>query len=941
MKKQIYSLLIFLSAFLHVAAQRDTEHWFAPLSSAIGLFNPQQAVYLSTDSATPFPVEIYNSGSLIGTATIGKGSPQFYNIDPALMIATTNAELFTKSTKGLYLKAEKPFFASFRFSVTSHGEILTSKGKAGIGTTFYAVVAPITNPGNFMNFTTGILATEDNTIVTVSGYSADVVFSNGVTGTTTPSFSITLNKGESYIIEGKGNIPGNEKGFIGAKITSDKPISITNGNFLGEYNIGTAKTGGDIVMDQSVPVERLGKEFVIVKGFGNIEAATEDALIVATENNTEIYINGSLLPVATINEGQHYRVNAASNTNYINQGNDHYNMYVKTSKKAYVYQLLAGTPNSSATVGFNYIPPLNCLLPRKIDEIGMIEALPPTNNTIKLNILTEKGSVITVNGSNPSAAEGPYDVTGTSDWVSYSMPGITGNVTITSTKAVTAGIAGGSGVVGYGGYFAGFSSVPVITKKSGTCVPGIVLEVNDSFESYQWYVNGNIITGATNYIHTPLQPGKYTVKVSMGGCSAVTPQYNVDPCYDITVKTLILCENSKTIIPQFTNHPQTPIASTVAIDTPPSHGTATINPSTGAITYIPDSGYTGNDLLVYHFCGDLAVVGCEQVTLNIVVAPNPVVKNINLRSCYLEANPATASFNLESAAVTSEFGTIKKYYPTLADLTNGTNEILPPKTTNYIAGNGIIYVKVSNTNGCYNIAEISLTVLPPVKSTVLEDKIICIENTTTLDAGSGFDAYQWNTGETTQAITASVGSYWVNLKTGECFTKQMVKVSPAIQPVISNLDIKNNTITVTVIGGTPPYRYSPDGITWQDSNILINLPRGENTVYVKDFYNCEPIDVTVTVPNLINAITPNGDTKNDYVDYSELSYKKNLTFNIFDRYGNKIHEANKFNGYKWDGTHFGKKLPTATYWYEISWTEPNKAQTIIRYTGWILVKNLE
>ncbi|WP_415329141.1 T9SS type B sorting domain-containing protein [Chryseobacterium sp. MMS23-Vi53] len=941
MKKHLYSLLLVLFTALPVSAQRDTEHWFAPLSTSLELFNPQQAVYLSTDSGTSFPVEIYNNGTLLGTIAISKGNPKTLDIPTSMMIATTDAELFTPTTKGLYLKAEKPFFATFRFSVTSHAEILTSKGKAGIGTKFYAVVSPITNPGNFMNFTTGVLATEDNTVVTVSGYAPTVVFSNGVTAASTPSFSFTLNKGQSYIIEGKGNTAGNEKGFIGAKITSDKPITITNGNFLGEYNIGTAHTGGDIVMDQSVPVERLGKEFVLVKGFGNISAATEDALIVATENNTEIYVNGSLTPVKTINEGQHYRVNETSNTNYINQGNDHYNMYIRTSKRAYVYQLLAGTPNSSATIGFNYIPPLNCLLPRKIDEIGMIDILPPTINTVKLNILTEKGATVAVNGNNPSPTEGPYDVSGTLDWVSYSIPDVKGNITVTSTKAVTAGIAGGSGVVGYGGYFAGFSSIPVISKKSGNCIPGIVLQVNDNFEGYQWYVDGNPISGATNSTHTPLQPGKYSVQVSMGGCSAFSTEYAVELCYDYTVKTVVLCENSKTINPQFTNSQQALVVSTLGIDTPPSHGTATINPTTGAITYTPNSGFTGNDLMVYHFCGNPAVAGCEQVTLTLTVAPSPVVKNVNLRSCYIEANPSTASFNLESAAVTSEFGTIKKYYPTLADLNNGTNEILPPKTTNYIASSGTVYVKVINTGGCFSIAEITLTVLPPVKSRVLEDKIICIENTTTLDAGSGFDGYQWSTGETTQSIIVGVGSYWVNLKTGECFTKQLVKVSPSIQPVISSLDIKNNTITVNVIGGTPPYKYSIDGVKWQDSNFFANLPRGENTVYVKDFYNCEPIDVTVTVPNLINAITPNGDNKNDYVDYSELSYKKNLTFNIFDRYGNKIHEANKFSGYKWDGTHFGKKVPTATYWYEINWTEPNKAQTVIRYTGWILVKNLE
>ncbi|MEI7488243.1 MAG: T9SS type B sorting domain-containing protein [Chryseobacterium sp.] len=131
---------------------------------------------------------------------------------------------------------------------------------------------------------------------------------------------------------------------------------------------------------------------------------------------------------------------------------------------------------------------------------------------------------------------------------------------------------------------------------------------------------------------------------------------------------------------------------------------------------------------------------------------------------------------------------------------------------------------------------------------------------------------------------------------------------------MSTIDITNNTITVNVNGGTAPYKYSLDGITWQDSNVFTDLPRGKVKVYVKDFYDCNPIDVHVTVPNLLNAITPNGDNKNDYIDYSALSYKKNLQFIVYDRYGNKLYTADKTRDYKWDGTASGKKILTGTYW---------------------------
>ena len=249
---------------------------------------------------------------------------------------------------------------------------------------------------------------------------------------------------------------------------------------------------------------------------------------------------------------------------------------------------------------------------------------------------------------------------------------------------------------------------------------------------------------------------------------------------------------------------------------------------------------------------------------------------------------------------------------------------------------------MTNENGCFAIAKITLKVLPPVKSTVLKDKIICIEDTTTLDAGPGFDGYEWSTGATTQSITnVGAGAYWVKLKTGKCWTLQEVKVNASVQPVITNIEITNDSFTVTVNGGKPPYKYSLDGITWQDSNVFTGLPRGENKVYVMDAYDCNPIDVQVTVPNLINAITPNGDNINDYIDYSALAYKKNLVLKIYDRYGNMMYTADKIRDYKWDGTSNGKKIVTGTYWYTITWNENDKNSTPTKYSGWILVKNIK
>lgn len=332
-------------------------------------------------------------------------------------------------------------------------------------------------------------------------------------------------------------------------------------------------------------------------------------------------------------------------------------------------------------------------------------------------------------------------------------------------------------------------------------------------------------------------------------------------------------------------------------------------------------------------CTDNAVI-----TLNHF--PVVVVNDATLRSCFLEDNVSMGTFNLTNATVTTQTGITKKYYPSLQDAINGSNEII---TTNpYIAPNGVVYIKVTNANGCYAIAKVTLTVIPPVYSTVLKDKIICVEDKTTLDAGTGFTSYLWSTGATTQTISnVGVGTYWVKLKTGDCTALQNVKVFASEQPVITSVDVAATTITVYANGGTPAYQYSLDNVTWQASNVFKGLSRGVHKIFVKDSYDCEPMETEVTVPNIINVITPNGDGRNDVIDYSALGSKIDLTFSVYNRYGAKIHQGDKTNNYKWDGTTNGRKVPTGSYWYSVTWNENNKTKTPVKLSGWIIVKNRE
>ena len=453
------------------------------------------------------------------------------------------------------------------------------------------------------------------------------------------------------------------------------------------------------------------------------------------------------------------------------------------------------------------------------------------------------------------------------------------------------------------------------------------------------------LTAGTNEITTPSSyasqaPKTVFVKVTTTeGCSAnaeITLQFL--PALAVVPATVKACNN---------NNAGTGVFDLTAPDVYPTSTNVTkkyyptladLNAGTNEITN-PAAYTSAAPKTVYvRVRNPQGCTGYNQISLQF----NPVVtvNDASIEECYIESNVTTASFNLTTPSVTTLTGQTKRYYKTQADAIAGTNEILNPTT--YISTTGVVYVKVISIENCYAIAKINLKVLPPVQSAVLKDKIICIEDKTTLDAGPGFDAYEWSTGATTQSISnVPAGTYTVKLKTGKCWTLQQVKVTASVQPVITSIDINNDSFTINVTGGKAPYKYSIDGVNWQDSNVFTGLPRGENKAYVKDAYNCSPISVQVTVPNLLNAITPNGDNKNDYIDYSALAYKKDLVFTVYDRYGNMIYKADKIRNYTWDGTSGGKKIVTGTYWYTITWTENDKSNTQTKYSGWVLVKNIQ
>lgn len=215
---------------------------------------------------------------------------------------------------------------------------LNSKGQAAFGKDFYAGSMYCTRlfanqadmPGDFVS----VMAVQDNTTVTIQ-------VPTGKTwnwrGTSTQTAVATLNAGQTYVVRAPGTITTIES-ISGAHITSDKVISVSSGSF-GVYPAGSA---GDNGYDQLVPVQRVGKEYVIVR-YGSL---IEIIRVVATAANTVITFNGNV--VATRNAGEVYQVALPGAS-----GSAH---TISATNPVYIYQ--TSGRNNDGEVGMALIAPL-------------------------------------------------------------------------------------------------------------------------------------------------------------------------------------------------------------------------------------------------------------------------------------------------------------------------------------------------------------------------------------------------------------------------------------------------------------------------------------------------------------------------------------------------------------------------------------------------------
>jgi gliding motility-associated-like protein len=898
-KMRIVILLYFLN-LLVAFGQSDTLHYFPPLHNDHGNGPDIQSLYIGTADANPVTVSIYNAGTgaLITTQNITATTPYVYNVGTtnASALFTTDAQLSTVlSNKGLIIKSNKETTASFRIREVNQGDILTSKGAGGaVGKIFR--VGGVVGSGNsgLDNFFAGILATENNTTLNItipSGAGRNgVVLHSGNTTTVVAAGStigpIILQKGQSYVISGTLDTDGasnaNNNGILGALIQADKNIALNNGNL--------ASPGRDFFVDQAVPINKLGKQHILIKGNGNNAAGVDErGIIIATENNTVVKVNGldplignTRTPV-TLNAGQYFLV---EENNYVTGAANHENMYIETTKPIYMYQQLLGS--DVTTGGLVLIPPFNCYQPRQV-TIPLVDRVGNLTYDAELLVFTEAGATLTINGQTQATKQA---VAGTG-YESYKISGnaITGNLDVRSTRAMVVSLIGNNGNIGLAGAYSGFI-IPDTTKifYSDTCIGfptrfSTIHNLDETILGFDWNF-GDPSTGLNNtFISNSVDLDSAQHKFSTTGTYTITLNVRRTTCDDTVKKVVKIVGIPATIASSQTvcynaaqpkvvfgaSNGSTPYTFTYKIN----GGSNTILPTTGGASTVSLNAPTNVSGVYKYYLLDAK----DNSGPNVCPTPldSAVITVLNPSTVTISGATTVCQDAANPVVIYSAEGGLAPYTInyTLNSTTFTTSTIIGNNTATVNASTSIpgpytySLVSITDANNCTTPKNggVQVLVQPGISGTISGDATVCKGDAgpiITLTGSNGTPNYTfaYSLGGTPQSSATSNGNsatVTAFTSTAGVFTYSLTGIQDAGN---SSCSAASGTAIITVLD-LPTASFGNDTVVCKDAtspNIILRGNGGGGSPYTFTYQlNSNPSTQQTTV-GLASAITLNPST---------------------------------------------------------------------------------
>lgn len=245
----------------------------------------------------------------------------------------------------------------------------------------------------------------------------------------------------------------------------------------------------------------------------------------------------------------------------------------------------------------------------------------------------------------------------------------------------------------------------------------------------------------------------------------------------------------------------------------------------------------------------------------------------------LNAGPDTVKCNNDSLILTAPSGFINYSWSPDYNIISSNSQaatIFPLTDTAY-------FLAAEKTPGCFGYDTIRIKVNRSPSIYLGADTSICIGTTLSLDAGTGFSSYIWNTGAATRAISAATAGLYAVKATdaNNCISKDTLHVTNVYNLPIVSLD-KNEVLcsgiprTIDAGNGFSYYLWS----TGATSSSIATSSLGKYWVTVKDLNGCSNSD-TVVLATL--AQTPFGFLPVDTVlcNYTTITIRSKSPYSTY------------------------------------------------------------
>ena len=785
-----------LTFFGNIYAQVDTEFWFAApeVSGGRNLDKPILLRITTFEEAATVQAEQPALGFASPAVNIPPFTSRTIDLTP-LINQIENKPPNRVLNFGIHITATARISAYYEVASTfcnCNPEIFVLKGSNALGTHF---MVPFQNrwlnsdpfrPLPFASF--DIVATEDETTVTI------IPTRNLVGHAAGTPYTITLNRGQTYAAQAAGQRADQHP--AGSEVIADKPIAITMKDDLLFYG-----TCNDLIGDQIVPIEVTGTEYILMRGFMTLD---EYAFVLATEDNTQVFIDGGAAPIAVLAKGETFAVNVANPTHYLN-----------TSAPVYVLH----TSGYGCEMGAAILPSIDCT---GSESIGFARSSP---ERLGINIMARAGSEgdFELNGNPgliPAADFNP--VPGTAgEWVyaqfefnNATLPAGEAHILTNSSDLFHAGIINGDVRSGTRfGYFSDYTVLNLgddITMCKGDTA---LLDAGPYRDSYLWS------TGSREQSIAVTDTGEYVVEITRRSCR-ITDTLHVrfhPPTGAQFGPDTLLCEG--TVLPLDVTTPDSRYlwqdGSTQPTLTVDRAGLfwAEVEDSFGCVER--DSlAITYGDVPELALSEDTVLCGPEELQLEAIVA------NDSLETQYLWR------------------------------VSRSTTPILS------VTPDASAWYSMTASNICGDVQDsVRVEVLAPLAITAEVGEVSCANAADgyialTVSGGSGGYDYIWSQGGPNNARVDNL--------TGDTYTVQIVDqlgcetdtLIEIIEPneltlAVSNLqDVSCNgfsdgNFSITAVGGTPAYVFQLDSEPFVDVPDFRDLLAGTYTVQVWDSRDCQ------------------------------------------------------------------------------------------------------